>query len=137
MSKENLPDTSNAGNLPDDPSTVIDNMPPQVKEQLSSWIMSWHSEQRSGAAMLVDKLDAEHISTIITNGAKEDERQFAAFKIDKVVGVIIFILSIAFALALLIIFMDSEYFVPIVTALFSFLGGLGVGKFLPYGKNGK
>ncbi|MDR1135615.1 MAG: hypothetical protein LBL49_05500 [Clostridiales Family XIII bacterium] len=124
-------DVNNSSSSNDDLGAPADNdsaIPPQIREQLSSWMLSMYSEQRSGASLLVDKLNPDHISTIIENGAREDERDFSAFKIEKAVSSIIFIACLIFAIVILIVFRDSEYFVTIITALFSFLGGLGVGR---------
>jgi hypothetical protein len=128
------PTTTDNSQLNPESDMFPNEMPQQVRELLSSWMLSLRSEHRSNASLLVEKLDPEHISTIIANGAKEDERNFSAFKLEKIVGIIILIVALVFALTVLLLFRDSEYFVALITALFSFLGGLGVGKLLLSGK---
>jgi hypothetical protein len=128
------PSTDNNNDPRNNTTAFPGDMLPQIEEQLSSWMLSLRSERRSEASLLAEKLDSEHISTIIANGAKEDERSFSAFKIERFIGIAIFVISLIFALTLLIVFRDSEHFITIVTALFSFLGGLGVGKFIMPGK---
>jgi hypothetical protein len=79
---------------------------------------------------VADKLNPEHITTIIDNAEKEDVRKYNAFKMGKIIGLIIFLICIAFSFSLLYIFKDSPHFPTILTGIFSFLGGLGVGKFI-------
>jgi hypothetical protein len=131
MQNDNTRDTDNTNT---NPSSLLGDVPPQVKEQLSSWILSMRSEQRSGTALIAEKLNTEHIAALITNNEESEKRDFSAFKIEKFVGIAIFIISLIFALILLIVFRDSEHFITIITALFSFLGGLGVGRFVIPGK---
>ena len=61
---------------------------------------------------------------------KKNERSFKAFIFGKVAGLIIFSFSLVFAFILLLIFKHSKYFQTILTAIFSFLGGLVIGKFI-------
>jgi len=104
---------------------------PRMKEFMSSMVMTLQSEQRiiSSSDKVAEKLTEEHIAQIIMNSEKEDSRQFLAFKLNKFISLIIFIVSLVFAMVLLVIFRDSEYFITLVAAIFSFLGGLGIGKF--------
>ena len=102
------------------------------KNLLSSVLLSIQGEQQliSGADKIAEKLTGEHIGKIIENSEKEDERSYKAFIFGKVAGLIIFLISLIFAFVLLLIFKDSEHFQTILTAIFSFLGGLGIGKFI-------
>jgi Fe2+ transport system protein B len=111
---------------------------PEIEQLLSSVLLSVQSEQQfiSGADKIAEKLTEEHIGKIIESYEKENERSFTALMFGKIAGLIIFFVSLAFAFALLLIFKDSEYFYTILTAIFSFLGGLGVGKYIiPNSKN--
>jgi len=112
--------------------THFDEPPQEIKQMLSSYLLSIQSEQRfiSGTDKIAEKITEEHIGKIIDISEKEDERSFKAFKFGRIVGLIIFMVSLAFAFVLLLVFKDSEYFPTILTAIFSFLGGLGVGKFI-------
>jgi len=84
----------------------------------------------SGADKIAEKLNEEHITKIIESSAKDNERSFISAMFGKIAGLVIFFLSLIFAFILLLIFKDSEHFQTILTAIFSFLGGLGVGKFI-------
>lgn len=88
----------------------------------------------STADKVVDKLTPEHIDKMLDSSAKEDERSYNAFKINKLTGVLVFVFSLAFAIFLLVFFKDSEHFITVLTGIFSFLGGLGIGKFILPGK---
>jgi hypothetical protein len=102
---------------------------PEMHE-IASLFLS-RDEQRiiSSADAIADKLTPEHIAKIIDNSAKDDEYTFRSFKWDKIVSVLILFASMAFAIALLILFQDSSHFEAILAAIFSFLGGLGLGRF--------
>ena len=100
-------------------------------------LLSLYSEQRfiSSTDKIAEKLTPEHITQIISNSEKEDLRAFASFKWNTVVRFATLIISLIFAVFLLIYFRDSEYFTTILTAIFSFLGGLGLGRFVMSPKN--
>jgi len=112
-------------------------VPPQIEDVLSGFMSVSMSGQSivSSTDKIAEKLTAEHITQIIEVSSKEDERAFAAFQWRMATGIIIFVLSLVFAGLLLVLFRDSEYFVTILTAIFSFLGGMGVGKFILPHKN--
>ena len=119
------------GSIPDD---VMDGtLSPESKHVLSSMMLSVHSERRiiSGIDKIAEKLTEAHIDKIIENAAKDDERSFAAFKMRHILGGIIFGVSLAFAFSLILLFRESEHFLTILASIFSFLGGLGVGRLFP------
>ena len=113
-----------------------ESMPPEVKQLFSSFMMSMSAEHRviSSADKIADKLTPEHITSIIANSEKDDVRSLDAFKWNKIVGLIVFVVSLMFAAFLLIFFRESEHFATILTALFSFLGGIGFGKYVLKGR---
>ena len=110
---------------------IDESQQPQV-EKLSSAFMSLYSEQRfiSSTDKIAEKLTPEHITQIISNSEKEDLRAFSSFKWNAVVRFATLVISLVFAVFLLIFFRESEHFTTILTAIFSFLGGLGLGRFV-------
>lgn len=108
----------------------------EAKKTLSYMLSMRYSEQRmvSPSDKLAEKLEPEHITKIIESAEKDDARSFSAFKIEKFTTLTVFVIALIFAVVLLIMFKDSEYLTMIITALFSFLGGLGVGRFTSQNK---
>jgi hypothetical protein len=109
-----------------------DNVPKRVKGMAEAMMLSMRSESHmiSSANKIAEKLTPEHITQIIDNAEEEDKRSFSAFKMNSVLRTVYIIISLSFALFLLIFFKDSEYFSTILTAIFSFLGGIGIGKYV-------
>ena len=108
-----------------------DGIPPEYRSIISSFLMSVSREQRliSSADSIAEKVTEEHITKMLDMGAKEDERSHLAFKWNRVIQVIVLLVSLGFAAFLLVFFKDSPHFSTIVTSIFSFLGGLGIGRF--------
>jgi len=122
----------------DDFETIDDDsISPSFRKMMSQVSMAFHSEQRimSSADKVAEKLTPEHITQIIANSEQDDSRQFSAFKWNSIIKLIIFFASLLFAIFLLVFFRNSEYFITLLAALFSFLGGLGVGKHISIRKN--
>ena len=76
-----------------------------------------------------EKITSEHISRLIENSNIQDERDRKERKSDKNYK-IIFLLIGLFFLAFLIFFLkdDKELLYKIIIAVFSFIGGFGLGK---------
>lgn len=107
---------------------VFDKLPSEVQDFMN---IAFQMQSFSGppSAFLAQKMTPAHITSIIDNAEKDDQRLFKMSLITKIINLGIFLVIIAF-LIFLIIFLSKEnpnVFLEILKVIISFAGGIGVG----------
>ena len=78
-----------------------------------------------------EKITEEHITKLIENSDEQDKRDRKERNVDKYFSLILIIIALVFV-GFLIVFLQSneKLLITIITAIFSFIGGFGLGKSL-------
>jgi len=122
--------------LTEDRPEVLDGTSEPLPPQAERMLMAFRSEQHfiSSSDKIAEKLTPEHITQLLASSDKEDEREHARFQWTSIIKLLIFFTALLFAGFLLVFFSNSEYFLTILASIFSFLGGLGFGRFASLSK---
>ena len=131
-------DNNDTGNVIQSPPST-DQTTDSTHRITSQFFEMFMSAQRvegfaSSADKIAEKLTEDHITMLFKGAEKDDQRKADAEKRGQIIGFIFFIVCLLFAVFVLVFFQNSTHFTTVLTSLFSFLGGLGVGKFILPGK---
>ena len=123
-------DNKEAPILPDE---IIEKFPPEDRKQIqrifSSMVVSGYSGPMQNP--LARKLNEGHITKIIDNTEKEDQRLFQNAREERKVGLTVFFGILIPVVGLLVFFTLSnkiEVLIPMLSALVGFGGGYGIGR---------
>ncbi|EPF17219.1 hypothetical protein PN470_10920 [Microcystis sp. CS-574] len=110
------------------PPEVLEELPPKEKKQIVSMMMMQGSSRQSSP--LVKQLKSEHITQIIENSEKENQREFEKSKISENtkrwgMGAILALVAVVFVYAG--VTKDRDLSEKVVLAGISALGGFGAG----------
>jgi len=113
------------------PADLIKGLPPETQKQIRQ--ITAVMRQYSGPSLhpLSGKVTPEHVTKIIDNAARDDERRFQEGKDIRKTGLIIFFAILIPVVGLLIFFSlinRVDIVIPLVSALVAFGGGYGIGK---------
>ncbi|HPE55443.1 MAG TPA: hypothetical protein P5514_14230 [Bacteroidales bacterium] len=109
-----------------DVSNMFENMPKEVREQV---FMMMSSQHQFGGSPFAGKINEAHIDKLISESAKDSEREFKDKNYQRIFVGIIVILGIA-VLVFLTIYLAKDndaLLMRILVPILTFLGGAGLG----------
>ena len=124
------PATSDDTDSPDEseesviPPEILNKVPQGLRGQFSAFFASGQMQHP-----VLKNMRPQHVSDMISHVREEGKRNFISSILDRVMIIGIVLIAMAFILILLNALSDKpDMFLTILTAMLSFLGGLGIGK---------
>lgn len=107
------------------PQQLLDKLPPEVKQQITTFLLSHQRIGLPAQNPLASKITSEHIDKIIDNSDKDSERDFKARWFTLAYA----LLALGFLVFLFIYLptVDKALFLEVLKLILTFLGGLGTG----------
>ena len=115
------------------PPEILDKIPTEAREEIEKFISIAATSRYVGPMPhpLTSKITEEHVTKIIDNVEKDDQRSFEERKGVRNTTLTIFILILVFIAGFLIFFTlrgQTEILIPLLTAVVGAGGGYGIGR---------